>query len=92
MTDGFTGKHDAAGDFFREVEKARELGATSYSSGGRRVVFAGPPPPKPAREGVVAELDYAQTEQAVNEWLSRRGLDREVLEGLIRREEEAMSA
>ena len=89
MTDGST---DKAGDFFQEVERARALGATGYSCGNRKISFAGPPPPQPAREGVVAELDYAQTEQAVNQWLSRRGLDMEVLEGLIRREEEAMSA
>ncbi len=83
---------DDAGRFFREVELARELGATGYSCGSRKISFAGPPAPKPARQGVVEELDYAQTEQAVNAWLARRGLDMEVLEGLIRREEEAMSA
>ena len=89
MTDAGT---DDAGRFFAEVAQARALGATGYSCGNRKISFAGPPPPQPTRDGVVAGLDYAQTEQAVNDWLTRRGIDMEVLEGLIRREEEVMSA
>lgn len=91
---GGTGRelHDHAADFFREVDLARERGATSYSSGGRRVVFAGPPTPPPASPSVAHELDYAQTEQVVHQWLERQGMDMNALQALIRQQEELMSA
>ena len=89
-----TDKYDPVQEWFKEVDQARSRGAVTYSSGSRRINFGGPPPPVVTKvpETVVQELDFAQREQVITDWLARQGLDYEKLDALIQREMEAMSA
>lgn len=89
-----TDKYDPVQEWFDEVDLARSRGAVSYSSGSRKINFAGPPPPVVTKvpETVVQELDFAQREQVIADWLGRQGLDHERLNAIIEREMEAMSA
>ena len=91
MSGGTTSGGTAEG-FFKEVVEARALGATNYSSGTRKISFAGPPALEPTDKTVAQELDYAQIEQVVHTWLERQGLDMNAFQAIIRQQEELLSA